>query len=141
MSMSFQATSTSPSRPRAGLLSMTAVAVTVALGLVGCSSADPESGSPATTGASDAEVVDLYDTTRLHDLSVSFDQEAYDDMIARLKLKQAYGRLIRRATDRGVFVMLDSMLPSRLAGAFPETVPIQRMGLAEVSQEIKKFLD
>ena len=62
-------------------------------------------------------------------------------MIARLKLKQAYGRLIRRADDRGVFVMLDSMLPSRLLGAFPETVAIQKLGLADACAEIKKFLD
>ena len=32
---------------------------------------------------------------------------AYDDMLARLRLKQAYGRLIRRADDRGVFVVLE----------------------------------
>ncbi len=44
---------------------------------------------------------------------------AYDDLLARLRLKQAYGRLIRRADDRGVFVMLDSRLPSRLLGRLP----------------------
>ena len=43
-------------------------------------------------------------------------------MLARLRLKQAYGRLIRRADDRGVFVMLDSRLPTRLLGAFPPGV-------------------
>ena len=31
----------------------------------------------------------------------------YADRIARLRLRQAYGRLVRRADDRGVFVMLD----------------------------------
>jgi ATP-dependent DNA helicase DinG len=71
----------------------------------------------------------------------AFGKKRYDDMITRLKLKQAYGRLIRRADDRGVFVMLDSMLPSRLLGAFPETVAIQKLGLAEACAEIKKFLD
>ena len=50
---------------------------------------------------------------------------AYDDMLARLRLKQAYGRLIRRADDRGVFVMLDSRLPSRLLGAFPAGVSVE----------------
>ncbi|MBK5955511.1 helicase [Rhodospirillum rubrum] len=54
----------------------------------------------------------------------------YDDRIARLRLKQAFGRLVRRAGDRGVFVMLDSRLPSRLGGAFPEGVVIERVGLA-----------
>ncbi|MDP7548494.1 MAG: ATP-dependent DNA helicase, partial [Alphaproteobacteria bacterium] len=55
----------------------------------------------------------------------------YDDMIARLRLKQAYGRLLRRADDRGVFVMLDAMLPTRLTTAFPPGVEVQRLGLAE----------
>jgi ATP-dependent DNA helicase DinG len=71
----------------------------------------------------------------------AFGKKRYDDMITRLKLKQAYGRLIRRADDRGVFVMLDSMLPSRLLGAFPETVAVQKLGLVEACAEIKKFLD
>ena len=43
-----------------------------------------------------------------------FGGNRYDDMITRLRLKQAYGRLIRRITDRGVFVLLDRMTPSRL---------------------------
>jgi hypothetical protein len=41
-------------------------------------------------------------------------------MITRLRLKQAFGRLVRRGDDHGVFVLLDPMMPSRLAGAFPE---------------------
>ena len=65
---------------------------------------------------------------------------AYDDMLARLRLKQAYGRLIRRATDRGVFVMLDSRLPSRLLGAFPPGVPIARVGLAEAVAQVREFV-
>ena len=64
----------------------------------------------------------------------------YDDMLARLRLKQAYGRLIRRADDRGVFVMLDSRLPSRLLGAFPAGVSIERTGLAEAIAAVKAFL-
>ena len=66
---------------------------------------------------------------------------AYDDMLARLRLKQAYGRLIRRADDRGVFVMLDSRLPTRLLGAFPPGVSIERVGLAEAVTAVKVFLD
>jgi len=65
---------------------------------------------------------------------------AYDDMLARLRLKQAYGRLIRRADDRGVFVMLDSRLPSRLLGAFPAGVSIERVGLAEAVDSVRHFL-
>ena len=37
-------------------------------------------------------------------------------MLTRLKLKQAFGRLVRRADDRGVFVMLDRQLPTPPAG-------------------------
>ncbi len=65
----------------------------------------------------------------------------YDDSLARLRLKQAFGRLIRRAGDRGVFVMLDSRLPSRLAGAFPPGVEIRRVGLAEAVRETGAFLE
>ena len=64
----------------------------------------------------------------------------YDDMIARLRLKQAYGRLLRRADDRGVFVMLDAMLPTRLTTAFPPGVEVQRLGLAEAIQQTREFL-
>jgi Rad3-related DNA helicase len=49
-----------------------------------------------------------------------------------LRPQQAFGRLIRRADDRGVFVLLDPMMPSRLKGAFPEGVELKRVGLAEV---------
>ena len=66
--------------------------------------------------------------------------KGYDDMIARLRLKQAYGRLLRHGDDRGVFVMLDGMLPTRLTTAFPPGVEVQRMGLAEAIQETRDFL-
>lgn len=65
----------------------------------------------------------------------------YDEMITRMKLKQAYGRLVRRADDHGVFVMLDPMLPSRLHGAFPDGVEIIKCGLAEACEGIKLLLD
>ena len=70
----------------------------------------------------------------------AFGKKQYDERITRLKLKQAFGRLIRRANDRGVFVMLDSMLPSRLHGAFPEGVDVQKVGLAEAAEQIRLFL-
>jgi ATP-dependent DNA helicase DinG len=64
----------------------------------------------------------------------------YDDMITRLRLKQAFGRLIRQSGDHGLFVMLDSRMPSRLATAFPAGVEIQRIGLAEAITEVSTFL-
>jgi ATP-dependent DNA helicase DinG len=65
----------------------------------------------------------------------------YDDMLTRFRLKQAFGRLIRRADDHGVFVMLDGRLPSRLLGAFPPGVSIQRIGLADAVRETRSFLE
>src|SRR6202011_2224771 len=64
----------------------------------------------------------------------------YDDRIARLRLRQAYGRLIRRADDRGVFVILDRALPSRLLAAFPAEVSVARVPLAEAAAATASFL-
>ena len=69
-----------------------------------------------------------------------FGKRVWDDSITRLRLKQAFGRLVRRADDHGVFVLLDPMMPSRLAGAFPEGCPPRRVGLAEAVAETKAFL-
>ncbi len=66
---------------------------------------------------------------------------AYDDRIARLRLRQAFGRLIRTATDRGVFVLLDRRTPSRLLNAFPPGVVVERIGLAEAAHLTTEFLD
>jgi len=63
----------------------------------------------------------------------------YDDLTTRLRLKQAYGRLIRRADDRGVFVMLDRAMPSRLCDAFPEGVAVERAGLKETLEACRDF--
>ncbi len=70
-----------------------------------------------------------------------FGGRAYDEMLTRLKLKQAYGRLLRRDGDKGVFVMLDKALPTRLTTAFPEGVEVQRIGLAEAVAITKGFLE
>lgn len=69
-----------------------------------------------------------------------FGARAYDDMLTRLKLKQAFGRLVRRAEDRGVFVLLDPMTPSRLLSAFPEGVAVERVGLKEAVAGARAFL-
>ncbi|HTO41059.1 MAG TPA: ATP-dependent DNA helicase [Rhizomicrobium sp.] len=66
--------------------------------------------------------------------------KSYDDLLTRLKLKQAFGRLIRSRTDRGCFVILEPATPSRLLSAFPADAPVRRCGLAEASAEIREFL-
>ena len=70
-----------------------------------------------------------------------FGGASYEDHIARLRLRQAYGRLIRRADDRGVFVVLDRQLPSRLLGAFPNGVPVTRLALDAAVAATSLFLD
>ena len=69
-----------------------------------------------------------------------FGGRTWDDSITRLRLKQAFGRLVRRADDHGVFVLLDPMMPSRLAGAFPDGAQPRRFGLAEAVAEVRSFL-
>jgi len=68
------------------------------------------------------------------------DTAGYDDRIARFRLRQAFGRLIRSATDRGVFVLLDRQAPTRLLSAFPPGVAVRRLGLAQAVSEIQNFL-
>ena len=68
------------------------------------------------------------------------DTLGYDDRIARLRLRQAFGRLIRSATDRGVFVLLDRRTPTRLLSAFPPGVTVERVGLAEAVARTRDFL-
>ena len=65
----------------------------------------------------------------------------YEDRITQARLRQAYGRLIRRADDRGVFVILDRALPSRLLAAFPAGVSIARLPLAAAVEATARFLD
>jgi ATP-dependent DNA helicase DinG len=66
--------------------------------------------------------------------------KTYDDLLARLRLKQAFGRLIRNETDRGVFVILDAACPSRLLAALPPEAPVIRCGFAEALAETRNFL-
>jgi ATP-dependent DNA helicase DinG len=64
----------------------------------------------------------------------------YDDALARARIAQAFGRLIRRADDKGVFVMLDAATPTRLFAALPPGTEVQRMGLAEAVEAVRGFL-
>ncbi len=70
----------------------------------------------------------------------AFGGSRYDDKLTRLKLKQAYGRLLRKEDDFGVFVLLDSMMPSRLASAFPPEVEIERLGLKDAIALTRNFI-
>ena len=62
---------------------------------------------------------------------------SYDDRIMRARLAQAFGRLIRRADDHGVFVILSAAMPSRLLTAFPPGTPVTRVTLDEAVLRVK----
>jgi len=64
----------------------------------------------------------------------------YDDQLTRLRLAQGFGRLIRRASDRGVFVLLDARTPTRLLSGLPPGVQIERVGISEAIATVKDFL-
>jgi ATP-dependent DNA helicase DinG len=68
-----------------------------------------------------------------------FPKGQYDDMIVASRLQQAFGRLIRKNNDRGIFVLLDNRFPSRLKSALPKDLAIERLTLKETIEEMKKF--
>lgn len=70
----------------------------------------------------------------------AFGGSAYDDLMTMGRLAQAFGRLIRRATDRGVFVLLGAAVPSRLLAAFPAGVTVERVGLSEAVGTVRRML-
>lgn len=80
----------------------------------------------------------LHRERRLH-LSEG-DPQGHDDAHARHKLRQAFGRLIRRADDRGVFVLLDRACPSRILASLPEGVVARRVTLAEAVAQTRDLL-
>lgn len=71
----------------------------------------------------------------------AFGGNAYTDMVVRLRLRQAFGRLIRRAGDRGHFVILDPRLASRFLTAFPPGVTVSRLGLVDAIDAVRAQLD
>ena len=62
---------------------------------------------------------------------IRFGGKTYDDALARARIAQAFGRLIRKADDKGVFIMLDAAAPTRLFSGLPEGVRLERVGLVE----------
>ena len=69
-----------------------------------------------------------------------FGARAFDDRIVRLRLAQAFGRLVRRADDHGVFVILDARTPSRLLTGLPDGATPIRVGLKEAVEGVREFL-
>lgn len=71
---------------------------------------------------------------------LAWDGDAYNDRLVRARLAQAFGRLIRRQDDRGMFVLLSSAVPSRMLSAFPPGVEITRLPLDAAIGEVRAFL-
>ena len=69
-----------------------------------------------------------------------FGGKSYDDAVARGRIAQAFGRLIRRADDKGVFVMLDAAAPTRLFSGLPPGVELKRVSLVEAIEGVAEFL-
>jgi ATP-dependent DNA helicase DinG len=65
---------------------------------------------------------------------------AYDDRVVRARLAQAFGRLIRRQGDSGVFVVLSAAFPSRLLSAFPPGVAVRRVPLDQAIARVEERL-
>jgi ATP-dependent DNA helicase DinG len=61
----------------------------------------------------------------------------YDDRVVRARLAQAFGRLIRRQEDKGMFVLLSAATPSRLLTAFPPGVRVLRVPLHEAIERVR----
>lgn len=66
--------------------------------------------------------------------------QAHDDRIVRARLAQAFGRLIRRQGDRGVFVLLSAAMPSRFLDAFPPGVAVTRLPLDDAVARVRERL-
>jgi ATP-dependent DNA helicase DinG len=65
---------------------------------------------------------------------------AFDDRMVRARLAQAFGRLIRRQGDCGLFVVLSAAFPSRLLKAFPAGVPVHRLPLDQAIARVEHRL-
>jgi ATP-dependent DNA helicase DinG len=66
---------------------------------------------------------------------------AYDDRVVRARLAQAFGRLIRRQGDCGLFVILSAAMPSRLLAAFPPGVQVSRLPLEQAIARVEARLN
>ncbi|WP_184070679.1 ATP-dependent DNA helicase [Sphingosinicella soli] len=69
----------------------------------------------------------------------AFGGKTYDDLIASGRMAQAFGRLIRRASDRGTFVLLGAAVPSRLCQAFPDGVTVERVPLENAVRIVREM--
>ena len=60
--------------------------------------------------------------------------------VTKRAIRQAFGRLVRQPTDKGVFVMLDSRMNNAELLGIPAGVKVERVTLAQAEMKIKEFL-
>lgn len=70
---------------------------------------------------------------------LAWDGDDHGDRLVRSRLAQAFGRLIRRAGDRGQFVLLSAAVPSRMLNAFPPGAPVLRLTLEDAVARVTDF--
>ena len=68
-----------------------------------------------------------------------FGGSAYDNMLVRFRLRQAFGRLIRAEGDKGIFILLGN-LSSRFREAFPVDVVPESLTLKDAVTRTRDFL-
>jgi len=64
----------------------------------------------------------------------------YVNRVVKARLAQAFGRLIRRQQDKGMFVLLSAATPTRLLTAFPPGVRVSRVPLDEAIARVRARL-
>ncbi|MDR2008842.1 MAG: ATP-dependent DNA helicase [Alphaproteobacteria bacterium] len=72
---------------------------------------------------------------------VEFLGKDYVNKTIRLKLRQAFGRIIRKEEDRGIFVLLQNAVPSEFLQAFPQNIEVKKISIEETISTIKLFFD
>ncbi len=64
----------------------------------------------------------------------------HDDIVVQ-NLKQAFGRLIRTKNDNGIFIILDTSVPSKFLANFSEDIEINKLEWHETISFVNKFFN
>ena len=70
----------------------------------------------------------------------AFGGTAYDDLVTQGRLAQAFGRLIRRASDHGAFVLIGPAVPTSLLTALPSGAQVERLGIDAAVEAVRDLL-
>ncbi|MCG8624772.1 MAG: ATP-dependent DNA helicase, partial [Proteobacteria bacterium] len=70
--------------------------------------------------------------------AAAFGREDWRNRLVRMRLRQAFGRLIRHEDDRGIFVMLNPQM-AKFRDAFPPEIKIVTASIDAVEGKVKNF--